>query len=53
MAEIMWKCKSCGHLHVGIDPPEECPGCGETSDSFKREREIAKRNTKESVLGES
>jgi rubrerythrin len=24
---IVWKCRNCGHLHVGTDAPEECPVC--------------------------
>ncbi|NLU45512.1 MAG: rubrerythrin family protein [Euryarchaeota archaeon] len=24
---IVWKCRNCGHIHVGTDAPEECPVC--------------------------
>ncbi len=23
-----WKCTVCGYIHVGEEPPEECPVCG-------------------------
>ncbi|MCQ6253644.1 rubrerythrin family protein [Methanocaldococcus sp.] len=24
---IEWVCKKCGYVHVGNEPPEECPSC--------------------------
>ena len=24
---IAWKCRNCGHIHVGKDAPNECPVC--------------------------
>ncbi len=24
---IRWKCSKCGYIHVGTEPPEECPSC--------------------------
>ena len=24
---IKWKCSKCGYIHVGTEPPEECPSC--------------------------
>jgi rubrerythrin len=25
--EVAWVCRECGYVHVGIEPPEECPSC--------------------------
>ena len=25
--KIYWKCRNCGYIHEGIEPPEECPVC--------------------------
>ena len=25
--EIRWKCDKCGYVHVGTEPPVECPSC--------------------------
>ena len=24
---IRWKCSKCGYVHVGTEPPKECPSC--------------------------
>ena len=24
---VVWKCRNCGHIHVGKEAPEECPVC--------------------------
>lgn len=24
---VIWKCRNCGHIHVGIEAPELCPTC--------------------------
>ncbi|MBN1503096.1 rubrerythrin family protein [Candidatus Woesearchaeota archaeon] len=24
---IRWKCSKCGYIHVGTEPPKECPSC--------------------------
>lgn len=26
--EVEWVCLECGYVHVGTEPPEECPSCG-------------------------
>jgi rubrerythrin len=26
--EVEWVCLECGYLHVGTEPPENCPSCG-------------------------
>ncbi|UCE16160.1 MAG: rubrerythrin family protein [Candidatus Bathyarchaeota archaeon] len=25
---VKWKCRNCGYVHGGKEPPEECPACG-------------------------
>jgi len=25
--EVVWVCRECGYVHVGKEPPEECPSC--------------------------
>jgi NADPH-dependent 2,4-dienoyl-CoA reductase/sulfur reductase-like enzyme/flavodoxin len=29
-----WKCRVCGYIHEGSEPPEECPVCGAGKDMF-------------------
>lgn len=29
-----WKCRVCGYIHAGAEPPEECPVCGASKDMF-------------------
>ena len=24
---VVWKCRNCGHIHVGKQPPKMCPTC--------------------------
>jgi rubrerythrin len=26
-AKVKWKCRNCGYIHEGTEPPEECPAC--------------------------
>ena len=30
-----WRCRICGHVHYGQNPPEECPYCFMPKDAFK------------------
>lgn len=25
--KIRWKCRTCGYIHDGTEPPNKCPGC--------------------------
>jgi rubrerythrin len=25
--EVVWRCRNCGYLHVGTEPPGSCPAC--------------------------
>ncbi|MEQ8201234.1 MAG: FAD-dependent oxidoreductase [Syntrophomonadaceae bacterium] len=29
-----WKCRVCGYVHEGLEPPDECPACGADKDMF-------------------
>ncbi len=35
-AQTVWRCKICGHLHYGDEPPEECPVCRMKKGAFKK-----------------
>jgi len=26
-AKVVWRCRNCGYLHEGTEPPEKCPAC--------------------------
>ncbi|MDD4171081.1 MAG: rubrerythrin family protein [Syntrophomonas sp.] len=26
-APVKWKCRNCGYIHEGLEPPEVCPAC--------------------------
>jgi len=30
-----WRCKICGYIHEGEEPPEECPLCGAPKEEFE------------------
>ena len=30
-----WKCKICGYIHEGENPPENCPVCGASKEDFE------------------
>lgn len=31
----VWRCRICGHMHYGDEPPDECPVCRFPSSAFK------------------
>ncbi len=31
-----WRCRQCGHIHYGPEPPEECPVCHYPKGAFKQ-----------------
>ena len=31
-----WRCRMCGHMHYGEEPPEECPYCFVQQSAFKK-----------------
>jgi len=30
-----WRCRICGYIHAGENPPDLCPVCGATTEDFK------------------
>ncbi len=34
--ETAWRCRLCGHIHYGPEPPEECPYCFFPATAFKK-----------------
>lgn len=34
--EKSWRCRICGHVHYGAEPPEECPYCFFPGKAFKQ-----------------
>ena len=32
---VVWKCRNCGHIHVGIDAPSICPVCKHPQSYFE------------------
>jgi len=39
----MWKCKVCGFVFEGPEPPEKCPKCGSPKDQFAKLSEEAEK----------
>ena len=33
--DVVWKCKNCGHIHVGAKAPEVCPVCAHPQAYFE------------------
>ena len=33
-AEVIWVCGTCGHTHLGGEPPEKCPICGAKASGY-------------------
>lgn len=34
---VIWKCRNCGHIHVGKEAPEICPTCAHPKSYFERQ----------------
>ena len=34
--KIAWRCRMCGHIHYGQEPPEACPYCFFPKTMFKK-----------------
>lgn len=32
---VKWRCRNCGYIHEGTEPPEECPACAHPRDYFE------------------
>lgn len=35
-APIRWKCRNCGYVHEGTEPPEVCPACAHPRSFYER-----------------
>lgn len=33
---MKWRCKVCGLIHEGKEPPQRCPRCGVPEDRFEK-----------------
>lgn len=33
--KIQWKCRECGYVHEGNEPPEKCPLCGHSKEYYE------------------
>lgn len=36
---VIWKCRNCGHIHVGLEAPEVCPVCAHPKSYFEIQAE--------------
>ena len=36
---VVWKCRNCGHIHVGLEAPEVCPVCAHPKAFFEIQAE--------------
>ena len=32
---VIWKCRNCGHIHIGTEAPTECPVCSHPQSYFE------------------
>jgi rubrerythrin len=37
--EKIWVCRECGYIHVGKEPPKECPSCDHDESYYELKRE--------------
>ncbi len=35
--KISWKCSKCGYIHIGNEPPKECPSCRHAREYYEPE----------------
>ena len=33
--EITWKCRTCGYIYIGKEPPSKCPGCQSSKECYE------------------
>jgi rubrerythrin len=33
--KVTWRCRNCGYIHEGTEPPELCPACAHAKDYFE------------------
>lgn len=36
---VIWKCRNCGHLHIGLEAPEICAVCAHPKSYFELQAE--------------
>ncbi len=36
---VVWECRNCGHLHIGVNAPEACPVCNHPKSYFEVRKE--------------
>jgi rubrerythrin len=34
-AEVVWRCRNCGHLHTGKEALQSCPACAHPRDYYE------------------
>jgi len=39
--KVVWKCRNCGYLHEGTEPPDTCPACAHPRSYYEVRGEIA------------
>jgi rubrerythrin len=39
--KVVWKCRNCGYLHEGTEPPETCPACAHPRSYYEVRGEIS------------
>ena len=32
---VVWRCRNCGYIHIGTEPPEKCPACAHPKAYFE------------------
>jgi len=38
---VRWKCRNCGYIHEGKNPPQKCPACEHPESFFEAVEEVA------------
>lgn len=33
--KILWKCRTCGYIYEGLEPPKKCPGCQSSKECYE------------------
>jgi rubrerythrin len=46
-----WRCKVCGYVFTGDNPPQECPQCHASSDKFEEVKDTGSGFATEHVIG--
>ena len=36
---VVWECRNCGHLHIGVKSPKVCPVCAHPESYFEVRKE--------------